>query len=408
MLMTRFAVKDDLLDAQTLRAAGTSAYGGADVGECLATARRVHGTDLSSWYQEWTATARRTEQLAEQALDAGSRETARLAFFRACTYYRTAGVMLMGSPADGRLIESNTAQARAFRAGAQLLATPPETIAIPYEDTSLPGYFFAVDGSGTARATVLLLGGYDGTAEELYFLNGAAALARGYNVLAFDGPGQGAALLQQGLVLRPDWEKVIGPVVDYAAARPDVDASRVALIGLSLGAHLGPRAASAERRLAALIADCGSFDLFTAALQRMPGPLANGFRRRRPAATRLVSRLLDGVAAKPTTGWALRRGQLVHGAGSPAAYLDALREFTLAPYAGQITCPTLVCSADGDDISASADQLAEALTCEHQHLHFTGTDGAADHCEAGARLLYHALTFGWLDQQLHPEQTRQP
>ena len=120
------------------------------------------------------------------------------------------------------------------------------------------------------RPTVILTGGYDGTAEELYFSNGAAALARGYNVLAFDGPGQGTALVGQGLVMRPDWEAVITPVVDYLHTRPDVDPAKVALIGLSLGAYLAPRAASAEHRLAACIADCGSYDLFAAALRRVP------------------------------------------------------------------------------------------------------------------------------------------
>lgn len=404
MLVTRFAVKDELLDAQTLRAAGTAAYGGADIGECLATARRVRGTDLSSWYDEWSGTARRAEQLAERSLAEGRRESARLAFFRASTYYRTAGGMLLGAPVDPRLIESDAAQTKAFRAGAALLAVPPETIAIPYEDTSLPGYFFTVDASGAARPTVVLLGGYDGTSEELYFLNGAAALARGYNVLAFDGPGQGAALLEQGLLLRPDWDKVIGPVLDYATARTDVDATRIALIGLSLGAHLGPRAAADESRLAALIADCGSYDLFAAALERMPGPLARGFRNRSPRATKLVARILATVAAKPTAGWALRRGQLVHGVDNPTAYLECLRDFTLAPYASKIACPTLVCSAAGDDISASAGQLVDGLTCEHEHLVFTDSDGAADHCAAGARVLYHALTFGWLDRHLQPQQ----
>jgi pimeloyl-ACP methyl ester carboxylesterase len=281
--------------------------------------------------------------------------------------------MLMGTPLDPRLVKSKTAQTMAFRAGRSLLATPPETITIPYEQTSLPGYFFAVDASGMQRPTVLLLGGYDGPAEELYFLNGAAALARGYNVLAFDGPGQGSALLQQHLVPRPDWDKVVSPVLDYAATRADVDPARIALIGLSLGAHLGPRAAAAEPRLAALITDCGSYDLFAAALERMPGPLARGLANRSPRATKVVTRILSGVANKPTAGWALRRGQLVHGVESPAAYLEALRGYTLSPHAPKIACPTLVCSAEGDDIGASAGQLADALTCENEHLIFTAS-----------------------------------
>lgn len=43
---------------------------------------------------------------------------------------------------------------------------------------------------------------------EGWFAIGAAALARGYNFLAFDGPGQGAAIRRQHLYFRPDWEHV--------------------------------------------------------------------------------------------------------------------------------------------------------------------------------------------------------
>ncbi len=191
--MTRVALKDELLDAQLLRAVGASLYGGADVGECLSAARRVRGTELDSWFSEWSVAARRVEALAERASDAGQVETSRLAYLRASTYFRTAGVMLMGVPLDS----------------AALMAPAAEIVEIPFEQTTLPGYFFAADDSGRARATVVLTGGYDGTAEELYFANGAAALARGYNVLAFDGPGQGAALIERGLVMRADWENVI-------------------------------------------------------------------------------------------------------------------------------------------------------------------------------------------------------
>jgi alpha-beta hydrolase superfamily lysophospholipase len=184
--------------------------------------------------------------------------------------------MLMGAPVDPRLVASCTQQTGAFRRGAALLAIPPDVLEIPYEGTTLPGYFLRAGPDPAPRATVILTGGYDGTAEELYFSNGAAALARGYNVLAFDGPGQGAALLLQGLVLRPDWENVVTPVRDYVLSRPDVDPARVALIGLSLGAHLARRAASAEHRLAACIADCGSYDLFPSAFERIPGPSPPG------------------------------------------------------------------------------------------------------------------------------------
>ena len=85
--------------------------------------------------------------------------------------------MLMGAPLDERLRSSNAAQTEAFRQGAALLPRPPEIVAIPFAGTTLPGYHFRAAGSDP-RPTVILLGGYDGTVEELYFFNGAAAPAR--------------------------------------------------------------------------------------------------------------------------------------------------------------------------------------------------------------------------------------
>jgi hypothetical protein len=42
------------------------------------------------------------------------------------------------------------------------------------------------------------------------------ALERAYNVLIFDGPGQGGALVIQKLPMRPDWEKVVTPIFTHA------------------------------------------------------------------------------------------------------------------------------------------------------------------------------------------------
>jgi pimeloyl-ACP methyl ester carboxylesterase len=396
------AFKDDLLDAQLVRAVGAAAYGGSDLGECLAAAREVDESDLDSWYVAWHGLATRVHELARSEDAAGRRVSARAAYLRACTYHRTAGVMLVGVPVDRRLVDSNAEQTQAFRSAAALMDGPAEVVAIPYGQTTLPGYFFSVDDSGIPRATVVLTGGYDGTCEELYFFNGAAALARGYNVLAFDGPGQGAALLQQGLTLRPDWEAVVTPVMDFLAARSDVDSERIALIGLSLGAHLAPRAAAYEPRIAALIADCGAFDLRAGFLARMPARLAVGYLANRRTVRLALSAVLKRMAKKPTAGWALRRGQLVHGVASPLAYLDSLAPYSLADHASRIGCPSWICNAEDDDIGASAPELVAALTSPHEFVQFRTAEGAGDHCEQAARSLYHARSFGWLDQQLEP------
>ena len=126
------------------------------------------------------------------------------------------------------------------------------------------------------------------------------------------------------------------------------------LAGLSLGGFLGPRAASKEHRLAALIADSGSFDLYAVALERMPKPLADGYEAgtqgRRAALSTICSS--SWPRSRPA-GWGLRRGMVVHGVDSPLAYLDVLKDFRLR-YAETISCPTLVTHAEADDIGATA------------------------------------------------------
>jgi hypothetical protein len=108
--LTRVLLRDELLDAQLLRAVGFALYGGADFGECLATERRIDEGDLDSWYGQWSATAAAVAELADSERAAGRRESARLAYLRVCTYHRTAGVMLLGSPLDRRVVSAYAAQ----------------------------------------------------------------------------------------------------------------------------------------------------------------------------------------------------------------------------------------------------------------------------------------------------------
>ena len=64
---------DALFEAQLLRALGYVHEGGAEVGECLATAAHIVDGDVNSWRDGWRATAERVDAAAAVALAAGHR-----------------------------------------------------------------------------------------------------------------------------------------------------------------------------------------------------------------------------------------------------------------------------------------------------------------------------------------------
>ncbi len=393
-------MSDDLFEAQLVRALGYAPYGGADLGECLATVARIRKVEPGLWYTQWFATASAVRQLADASARNGETVSARLAYFRASNYFRTAGLFLLGAPLDAQLVEAHRLEVESFRLGAALLDLPPRRIEIPYEDTKLPGYFFPAISDSAKRPVLILTNGYDGTAEELYFATGAAALLRGYHVLTFDGPGQGAVILDQGIPFRPDWENVIRPVVDFTLTLPGIDEARIALMGLSFGGYLAPRAATVEHRLAACISDCGPYDLFDASASRLPALLARQLPNGNPFLLAVLDRVLKGVITKPTMGWALRRNLLVHALENPLAFFRIAPAYSLKGREHLIKCPTFVCSAEHDDLSVNAPRLYDALVCEKAYVQFKTADGAGEHCESGARTAFHQRVFAWLDAVL--------
>jgi alpha-beta hydrolase superfamily lysophospholipase len=393
---------DETFAFEWLRTVGHAPYGAADIGECLAAADQIVDGDLESWHQGWFRTAERVRRGAEASAAGGHRVSACAAYMRASNYYRAAEFFLHEHPGDPRLLATWRASRDTFARAAALLPHPAEAVEIPYEGTTLAGYFYRVDDSAVPRPTLIFHGGLDSTLEELYPAAASAVLARGYHCLTFVGPGQGRTIREQGLPFRPDWERVVTPVVDYALARPEVDAARLALLGWSLGGYLAPRAAAFEHRLAALIAWDGAYDNFAAGLPMLP-PEAQAMAEETFA--RDPHAFDDHFAAlmRASTGarWAFTHGMWAFGVASPGELIAAGRAYHLRGLAERISCPTLVCEAEDDPFwQGQPRQLYDALTCPKTFLRFTAEEGAGEHCHVGAHALFHQRAFDWLDEVL--------
>jgi pimeloyl-ACP methyl ester carboxylesterase len=393
---------------ETLRTLGHAAYGGADIGEVLATAQAITAGDYDSWYDQWLATADWVSAEAEKMVAEGHRISARDGLMRANNYYRAAEFFLHGNPDDPRIDHAYNRARDCFRAAAALFDPPIEPVEIPYEGTVLHGYFYRAAGSGSdasPRPTMMMHSGFDGPCEELHWFGAAAGQERGYHVLTFDGPGHAAARRLDGLVFRPDWENVITPVLDWLLARPEVDPTRVGLLGLSMGGLLAPRAAAFEHRLAACVAMDGVYDLGLTVTQNMPGTRAEAEAVLCAASAPEVDAMIEQLmATNPNIRWAATHGQYVMGVDSPRAFFASYLDYTLADgIAEQITCPTLVCDAEEDIFFDGQPKLLfEHLTCEKTLLDFTTAEGSAAHCQSGAQRLAFGRVYDWLDETLSP------
>lgn len=389
------------------RTLGASYSGEADIGECLATASRINEGDFESWYSEWKKTADAIRAAGDESLAAGHRVTAMESYYRAATYYRTAEFFLHGNPADPRIVETWGLSRETFRDALALDDVPYEIVEIAYENTTLPGYFYMVDNSGTPRPLLIIQTGFDGCQEELhpYAMEG---IKRGYNVLTFEGPGQGEVIRVQHIPFRPDWENVIRPVVDYAVSRPEVDEDRIALWGISLGGYLAPRGAAYEPRITALIADAGTYDVGQNLLRNLQegGGAATNMTEEElkewlqtdPAG--FNDALQDAMANDTGTRWLNENGMFVFNAGSPAQFWAKWMDFSLAGIAEKIRCPTLVTAGSADHFDPDGVQaraLYDHLTCERELMVFSDEYGAGSHCQLGAFAQSFAAKFDWLD-----------
>ena len=372
---------DQTYHFQALRVLNDVAAGGADVIEVLETIGEIHEGDAGGWHDTWAATARRNFARAAVTRDQVS---SGLAYLRAHTYWRTAEFLL--KPDDVRRPSAWTSQVDAFDRGLNALGVAHERMSVPYERAALRAIFYPGPAGWETKPLIVFVGGEDSTLEELYCMLAPAAHRRGYGVLTYEGPGQGAALREHGLVFTPEWEKPNAAVLDtYLAGRPKPPS--IVLIGMSMGGYFAPRAAAFDSRIDGVVSFDVCYDL-----AELAGRFAS--LARDPATSGVIG--VAGLIESVRWTFGLQTQTLDE-------IVDRLSAYRLAHVADRISGDVLVLVGEHDQFIPVAQAAAyiAGLTGARsvETAYYDVASGGAEHCQMGASTLWHETFFDWLLQR---------
>lgn len=342
-----------------------------DIALILPRLQKSAGDD-EAWHREWSWLA---DVLAQRAESSPVAETGSEDLFLAALYH-TIGEHFI-PPADPRRLEAYGHVLRTFDRARALAPFTLERVLVPYEGTTLPAYFQSATKGTGARPALIFICGLD-TTKELWFLRARQQFAqRGFACLFIDTPGIGEALRHQKLYTRPDYERPVSAAVDYLAARPEVDAGRIGIVGSSLGGYYVTRAAAFEPRLRAVVAWGAIYDYHQVWVRRLTA---------------------GGVLATP-------QFQLMYitGTSSMDQAMEKIAAFRVAPFAGRVQVPYLLMHGAEDQQVPRTDAQAmfDAVGSTDKELKiFDGENGGAAHTQFDNHLpaLHHAAD--WMVKKL--------
>ena len=353
---------------QFRRALGETQEGGGAVSEVFQAASRMKVGDDDSWHAEWLRVAERNHSRGDAEERAGHIRTAMNCWLRAADYYRSAEFWLL--PDDPRRLATFDKCEQASRKWLRYLDPPGEAVEIPYEHgVSLPGYFIKPKNSSSSPV-LISFGGLDSFKDELWFMTGRGAVQRGIAVLMVDGPGQGGTLRRHKVPTRFDYEIPVGKCIDWLLKRSDVDGSRIAVSGSSLGGYYSARAGSREHRLAACISHGAIWDV------------EQRFRDRG-----------ENHALANHMKW-------VFGAKSMAEAIEKARPFKLEGVLDAMRCPYLVLHGGHDVLgvenSKTVYEYAKSKGVKVTLRLTSAEETGAEHCQHDNPTLGQELMIDWL------------
>ncbi|MGV8059444.1 MAG: alpha/beta hydrolase [Smithellaceae bacterium] len=362
---------------------GATGNHGVEIGEAFRTAANIKDGDAASWQTEWIKTARLVETRGEKSFASGHKVSARDQFQRASYYYRIGLLGMM--PDDPRLWETAQRSRNLLKKAGELFDPPMEYFEIPFEGTVLPGFFRKAAAGTKPLKTLIMIGGGETFAEDLFFYIAPQTYDRGYNFVTVDLPGQGLLPLE-GKPFRRDMNVPLKAVVDYVLTRPDVDPSKLALYGYSGGGGFAPQAAMHDKRVKAVAMNSCVVD-------------ARPLFATMPVVT-ATQKEIDSWATFHRNTVKLVAWRWGVPMDKPAGLVAANEGFSFDP--ARVTIPALVIVGEGEYASAEVKRQQQIcidnLPNPQKKLVITpAAEGASNHCVMENRSLASQVFFDWLD-----------
>lgn len=265
---------------------------------------------------------------------------------------------------------------------------------VPYENGFLPAYRFT---SEAPKGTIVMFGGFDSYVEEMFkmalFLKEA-----GYDVVFFDGPGQGSALEDYKIPMTHEWEKPVKSILDYFKL------DDVTLLGISLGGYLVVRAAAFEKRVHRVVADDILSNFYEVVLHTLPSQLREKVNSLMSDGNEeKVNALFEDLMKKSLmVEWAINQGMHITGSKTPYEFLSKISLYNTSKISEKLEQDVLLMAAQEDHyipLNQFFEQTKSLTNVRSLTTRmFTRKETAQNHCQAGNLGLAFEVIANWIDQ----------
>ncbi|KAF5599559.1 hydrolase or acyltransferase (alpha beta hydrolase superfamily) [Fusarium pseudoanthophilum] len=395
--------KDESFHFELLFTLGITVFGAGDVNDILAAAKHIKPGNFTSWLETFQTLAEYTKGQAEDPDNAYDPLNVREAWFAASSYYRQADFYNHANWTDPRINSFWLEQRAAFDKALAALPVPGERIQIPTDNYTIEAIWYTNPATDAVKRPTLVIGnGYDASQEDSYHSFVVPALARGWNVMTYEGPGQPTIRRNDDIGFIPDWEKVLTPVIDELLNRKGcfVDEDKLVLVGISMGGYLAARAAAFEPRIKALILNGGVWDVYEGFSSQLGPDMKELFDAGKQDEFDEAASSLFGSPQVPTTvRWGLEHGLWCFKQHSPYLWLQSLKQYTLKDVVDKINVPVLVVDSEFEGFFAGQPGVVrDALGDRATYKFFNGTAGY--HVQVGAGQEWNRYQFSWLHKVL--------